>query len=103
MPDLLVHGPRRTPVNAPPLHHVKPGRRRHTHGHGPFQVTRLIQGAGDLALSLRDGLTTSEREEKRWREERKQILAARMTHVGTITCFLPSPATDKPIAGRHAQ
>jgi TAG lipase/steryl ester hydrolase/phospholipase A2/LPA acyltransferase len=52
-------------------------------------VTRLIQGAGDLALSLRDGLTTSEREEKRWREERKQILAARMTHVTTITCFLP--------------
>jgi len=88
MPDLLVHGPRRTPASGPPLHHVKAGKRRHTHGHGSLKVTRLIQGAGDLALSWRDGLTASEREEKRWREERKQILAARMTHVSTVASFL---------------
>ncbi|KAH6847099.1 acyl transferase/acyl hydrolase/lysophospholipase [Chaetomium sp. MPI-CAGE-AT-0009] len=85
MPDLLVHGPRRTQANVPPpFHNVKPRRRRQPRGHGPFQVTRLLQGAGNLALSWRDGLTASDREEKRWKEERKQILAARMGQANTL-------------------
>ncbi|KAK3291902.1 acyl transferase/acyl hydrolase/lysophospholipase [Chaetomium fimeti] len=84
MPDLLVHGSPRTPADVPPLQNVKIGRRRQTRGHGLFQVTRLIQTASNLALSLRDGLTASDREEKRWKEERKQILAARMGEARTL-------------------
>ncbi|EAQ83092.1 hypothetical protein CHGG_10910 [Chaetomium globosum CBS 148.51] len=84
MPDLLVHGPRRTPASVQSFDNAKPERRRQPRGHGSFRVTRFIQSAGDLALSWRDGLTVSEREEKKWREERKQILAARMAQASTL-------------------
>ncbi|KAK4038057.1 acyl transferase/acyl hydrolase/lysophospholipase [Parachaetomium inaequale] len=92
MPDILVHTHRSIPAKtaepgsrAPPvLDPTKPRRKKKCHDHGPSQVTRLVQGAGNLALAWRDGLSASEREDKRRKEERQQILAARMQHATTL-------------------
>jgi len=46
-------------------------------------IARLIHDTSNLLLSLRDGLTESEREQKRRTEERMQILAARMHNVSS--------------------
>lgn len=44
-------------------------------------ISRAIRGANNLVLSLRDGLSELERENKRKQEERKQILSLRMKNV----------------------
>jgi TAG lipase/steryl ester hydrolase/phospholipase A2/LPA acyltransferase len=44
-------------------------------------LSRIIRGTNSLVLSLRDGLTEPEREERRRIEERKVILRARMQNV----------------------
>lgn len=47
-------------------------------------LSRIIRGTNNLVLSLRDGLTESEREERRRTEERKVILRARMQNVSFL-------------------
>lgn len=44
-------------------------------------ISRAIKGANNLVLSLRDGLSEMERENRRKQEERKQILSLRMKNV----------------------
>ncbi|KAL2138271.1 hypothetical protein VTI28DRAFT_7170 [Corynascus sepedonium] len=87
MPDLLLHGPRTTgklSSGAPPLlDPTKLRNKKKNVDHGPIGVSRLIQDVSNLALSLRDGLSASEREENRRKEERRQILIARMQHAST--------------------
>ncbi|KAK4142892.1 acyl transferase/acyl hydrolase/lysophospholipase [Dichotomopilus funicola] len=88
MPDLLVHRPHgvQTPAaaeagaKAPARPDQARGlrRRKKSQDHGQSHVVRLARSVGNLALTWRDGLTASERENKRRKEERKQILAARM-------------------------
>lgn len=46
-------------------------------------LSRAIKGAGNIILSLKDGLTESERDEQRALEERKQILSARLQNAET--------------------
>ncbi|OLN96958.1 Lipase 4-like protein 1 [Colletotrichum chlorophyti] len=46
-------------------------------------ITRAIKGANNLVLSLRDGLSELERENRRKQEERKQILSVRMKNAET--------------------
>jgi TAG lipase/steryl ester hydrolase/phospholipase A2/LPA acyltransferase len=82
MPDHLLHGHRAVPASsAPLLDPIKPRRKKKHHSHAPSHVSRLVQGAGNVVLSWRDGLSESERADRRRVEERKQILAARMQHV----------------------
>ena len=50
--------------------------------HGPSPLSKVIKYASNTVLSWRDGLSESEREQKREREERMDILAARMQNVG---------------------
>ncbi|KAK3346148.1 acyl transferase/acyl hydrolase/lysophospholipase [Lasiosphaeria hispida] len=53
--------------------------------HVTFQpLTKIIRNTGNLVLSWRDGLTESEREDRRRVEERMQILAARMENATTL-------------------
>ncbi|KAK0625534.1 acyl transferase/acyl hydrolase/lysophospholipase [Bombardia bombarda] len=47
-------------------------------------LSKIIRYAGNFLLSWRDGLTESERENKRWTEERMQILAARMQNATSL-------------------
>jgi hypothetical protein len=47
-------------------------------------LSRIIRGTNNLVLSLRDGLTESEREERRRTEEHKAILRARIQTVGAL-------------------
>lgn len=51
----------------------------------PF--SRAIRDVSSLVLSWRDGMTESEREDKRRIEERMQILAARMQNVRPCSMF----------------
>lgn len=44
-------------------------------------LSNIIRGTNNLVLSLRDGLTESEREERSRTEERKAILKARILNV----------------------
>ncbi|TDZ19088.1 Lipase 4 [Colletotrichum sidae] len=46
-------------------------------------ISRAIKGANNLVLTLRDGLTELERENKRKQEERRQILSLRMKNADT--------------------
>jgi hypothetical protein len=48
-----------------------------------FLFSRIIRETNNLILSLRDGLSVSERENRRHVEERKTILAARMHNVSS--------------------
>ncbi|KAK4124326.1 patatin-domain-containing protein [Parathielavia appendiculata] len=92
MPDVLLH--KHLPVHvstAEPGSKVlqlfdppKSRRKKKHHGHGPSHVSRLVQSAGNVVLSWRDGLSWSEREERRKKEERMQILAARMQNAATL-------------------
>lgn len=82
MPDLLIHGPRAVPASSAPLFDpFKARRKKKCNGHAPSHVSRLVQGAGNAVLAWRDGLSESERADRKRVEERKQILAARMQHV----------------------
>ncbi|KAK1832924.1 acyl transferase/acyl hydrolase/lysophospholipase [Podospora conica] len=45
-----------------------------------WPLARIIKNTGNVVSAWRDGLTESEREDKRRTEERMQILAARMQH-----------------------
>ncbi|KAL6849621.1 Lipase 5 [Amphichorda felina] len=45
---------------------------------------RTVKGVGDYWLSWRDGLSPEEREERRLREERRQILRVRMKNAETL-------------------
>jgi TAG lipase/steryl ester hydrolase/phospholipase A2/LPA acyltransferase len=45
---------------------------------------RTVKGVGDFWLSWTDGLTQEEREERRFREERRQILCLRMKNAATL-------------------
>ena len=58
-------------------------------------LSKIIRGTNSLVLSLRDGLTQSEREAHRRTEERKAILRARMQNVSDIwvICFILPPFT----------
>ncbi|KAK0716691.1 acyl transferase/acyl hydrolase/lysophospholipase [Apiosordaria backusii] len=47
-------------------------------------LTKIVRNASNLVLSWRDGLTESEREDKRRMEERMQILAARMHNATSL-------------------
>ncbi|KAB5584966.1 acyl transferase/acyl hydrolase/lysophospholipase [Coniochaeta sp. 2T2.1] len=47
-------------------------------------LSRIIRGTNNLVLSLRDGLTELEREERRRTEERKAILRARIQNARTM-------------------
>ncbi|KAH8906460.1 patatin-domain-containing protein [Coniochaeta sp. PMI_546] len=47
-------------------------------------LSRIIRGTNNLVLSLRDGLTESEREDRRRTEERKAILRARIQNARTM-------------------
>ncbi|KAK4223959.1 acyl transferase/acyl hydrolase/lysophospholipase [Podospora fimiseda] len=90
MTDLFVHGPPGIRVNNVDDGKLKKTKKRpeplklkhkksQTHMHAPTQpLSRILRHAGNLVLSWRDGLTESEREDKRRLEERMQILAARM-------------------------
>ncbi|KAK4100409.1 patatin-domain-containing protein [Parathielavia hyrcaniae] len=91
MPDVLLykHHPGRainaeSSSRAPQLSGPSKSRRKKHHDHGPSNLSRLVQSAGNVVLSWRDGLSSSEREAKRRREERMQILAARMEHAATL-------------------
>jgi hypothetical protein len=113
MPDLILHGPRPVPAhaselgaNVPPLSDTaKAGGRRQSHSHGPFLVSRLVHCVGNLLLSWRDGLSGSEREDRRRKQERIETLVARMQNVNTtprslaVSCSRPAD----PAAGRHAE
>ncbi|KAF6798235.1 nte family protein [Colletotrichum sojae] len=64
---------------------LKPGRSASIKKHHPQPrnvaldtISRAIKGANNLVLSLRDGLSELERENRRKQEERKQILSLRM-------------------------
>lgn len=46
-----------------------------------WPLATIIMNTGNVVSSWRDGLTESEREDKRRTDERMQILAARMQHV----------------------
>ncbi len=91
MTDLLVHGPPAIRVNSGGDGKLRPSphssasslkKRSHPQKHAEFQpLSKIIRDAGNLVLSLRDGLTESERESRRRNEERMQILAARMQNV----------------------
>ncbi|ORY70311.1 acyl transferase/acyl hydrolase/lysophospholipase, partial [Pseudomassariella vexata] len=48
-------------------------------------LSRALKSVGDIVLSIKDGLTEAEREERRLLEERKQILAARLHNAETHT------------------
>ncbi|KAK4162383.1 putative lipase [Cladorrhinum sp. PSN259] len=89
MTDLFVHGPPVIRVNngddgkLKPCKKSEPQKLKHcksqTHLHAPIQpLSKILRHAGNLVLSWKDGLTGSEREDKRRLEERMQILAARM-------------------------
>ncbi len=54
----------------------------------PTALSKLIHDANSFILTWRDGLSESERSDRQRKEERKQILAARMHNVGIRT---PSP------------
>ncbi|KAK0750321.1 acyl transferase/acyl hydrolase/lysophospholipase [Schizothecium vesticola] len=49
-----------------------------------WPLARIIKNTGNVVSSWRDGLTESEREDKRRTDERMQILAARMQHATTM-------------------
>ncbi|KAK4186301.1 putative lipase [Podospora australis] len=94
MTDLLMNGPPVIRVNSgedfkfnrsprKPEHH-KPKKKKAV-THSPIQpLSKIVRHASNLMLSWRDGLTESEREEKRQTEERMQILAARMHNATTL-------------------
>jgi TAG lipase/steryl ester hydrolase/phospholipase A2/LPA acyltransferase len=65
------------------------GKRKQTAG---YPLSKLIRGSHNLVLSLRDGLTESEREDHRRTEERKAILVARMQNVRAHLLSCPSTA-----------
>ncbi|KAK4675502.1 Lipase 5 [Podospora pseudoanserina] len=91
MTDLLVHGPPIIQVNTVEDGKLKASKRPRprpaplklkkktspSHSYIP-PLTKIVRDASNLVLSWRDGLTESEREDKRRTEERMQILAARM-------------------------
>ncbi|KAL2165590.1 hypothetical protein VTG60DRAFT_4270 [Thermothelomyces hinnuleus] len=95
MPDLLLHEPRTIQATTaglgsatpPLLDPTKLRRKRKNAGHGLLGTSRLVRNVGNLALSLRDGLTASEREEIRRKEERRQILIARMENASTYKAW----------------
>ncbi|KAK4180944.1 putative lipase [Triangularia setosa] len=93
MTDLLVHGSPLIQVNSGEDRRLKRSKRpeplklkkKTAHPHSsipPF--TKLVRDASNLVLSWRDGLTESEREDKRRTEERMQILAARMHNATSL-------------------
>ncbi|KAK4641888.1 Lipase 5 [Podospora bellae-mahoneyi] len=90
MTDLLVHGPPIIQVSTVEDGKLKASKRPRprpaplklkktspSHSYIPL-LTKIVRDASNLVLSWRDGLTESEREDKRRTEERMQILAARM-------------------------
>ncbi|KAK4241191.1 acyl transferase/acyl hydrolase/lysophospholipase [Achaetomium macrosporum] len=96
MSDLLVHGahhgPRITLVKStgssstqpPSLEPLKIRTRRKSKSQVGYPLSRLVRGAGNLALSWRDGFSGSERAGKGREEGRRQILAARMQNATTL-------------------
>lgn len=93
MADLLVSAPSAPsirfksllhPPPSPHPHDAKAAGLRHSKSSPQLQVgrgatiSRSIKGVSDFWLSWRDGLTPQEREERRLREERRQILCLRM-------------------------
>lgn len=107
MPDLLVHGPRTLHINPadpgsqdpPTPAPLKSRRKKKCPDNGLSQVTRLVQGASNLVLSLKDGLSESEREQKRRNAERRDTLVDHMNNVGRpppfplSSCEAPPPLT----------
>lgn len=88
MPNFTIHGPSLLQVNdgqdaisqpALPSALKKKGKPKKPVLVQP--LTRVIRDASNILLSLRDGMTESEREGRRRVEERMQILAARMQNV----------------------
>jgi TAG lipase/steryl ester hydrolase/phospholipase A2/LPA acyltransferase len=57
--------------------------RTRNHADG-LALTRIIRDTNNLILSLRDGLSASEREHQRHVEERKTILGSRMQNVRSV-------------------
>ncbi|KAK0724667.1 acyl transferase/acyl hydrolase/lysophospholipase [Lasiosphaeris hirsuta] len=95
MTDLFVHGPPAIRVSNTSDSKLKLSTQVSTSSfkkkqskpqkHVTFQpLTRIIRDTGNLVLSWRDGLTESEREDKRRVEERMQILAARMENATSL-------------------
>ncbi|KAK4457164.1 acyl transferase/acyl hydrolase/lysophospholipase [Cladorrhinum samala] len=95
MTDLFVHGPPAIRVNvgddgkpksSKKVDLQKPKHKKsQTHMKAPIQpLTQILRTASSLVLSWRDGLTESEREDKRRTEERMQILAARMQNATSM-------------------
>ena len=60
-----------------------------------YSISNLIRATNNFALSLRDGLTEPEREDRRWAQEHRQVLAARMENVRY------QPALCSPLAAPH--
>ncbi|GAB1317378.1 Lipase 5 [Madurella fahalii] len=91
MTDLLLHAPHIVQVSTlgswlkppPKPQPVKP-KKEPKDQHAPFQLSKLIRDANNRILSWRDGLSQSEREDRRRTEERAQILAARMQNAITL-------------------
>ncbi|KAK4201714.1 putative lipase [Triangularia verruculosa] len=93
MTDLLVHGPPIIQVDSGEDCGLKRSKRpeplrlkkKTPHPHTSIPpLTKIVRNASNLVLSWRDGLTESEREDKRRLEERMQILAARMHNATSL-------------------
>ncbi|KAL0929649.1 nte family protein [Colletotrichum truncatum] len=88
LPAIRVKPSSTTPGPAPSL---KPGRsasikKQHqppSRSGALDSISRAIKGANNLVLSLRDGLSELERENRRKQDERKQILSLRMKDANT--------------------
>ncbi|KAK3904702.1 acyl transferase/acyl hydrolase/lysophospholipase [Staphylotrichum tortipilum] len=109
MHDLLVHGPRTLHINpsdpgsqAPSTPSpLKSRRKKKCPDNGLSQVTRLVQGASNLVLSLRDGLSESEREQKRRTAERRDILVDRMNNALTLKDWEAAATELDLVEGHH--
>ncbi|TQN65948.1 Lipase 4 [Colletotrichum shisoi] len=82
------------PSSSVPAGSLKLGRSSSTKKHQPQQpqpplnaaldsISRVIKGANSLVLSLRDGLSDLERENRRKKEERRLVLSVRMKNAQT--------------------
>jgi len=98
MSDLLIQGPPAILVNGSNPDNKPKASHQHTASalkkkvraqkHVTIQpLSRILRGASDYVLALRDGLTTSEREDQRRVEERMEYLAQRMQNVGCVLCL----------------
>ena len=91
MADLLVAPPSVPSIRVRKslLHNAEAASLRHSKSSPQLRqsrgstIYRTVKGVGDFWLSWRDGLAPEEREERRLREERRQILRARMKNAET--------------------